>query len=82
MALTAQQKKTIDRAISTLEALETEIEEMRDDLQNGYDDKSERWQESDKGEKWQEVLNLVESAVDSITSAKDGLVDVKDGDND
>lgn len=42
-------KTAVRDLIKRAEDLQTDIETMRDDLQAEWDDRTERWQESDKG---------------------------------
>ena len=57
--LNAKQKTTISEALSC-------FEEMKDSLQEKYDAKSEKWQESEVGEAFYGVIESLESVVDSL----------------
>ncbi len=55
----ADLNKLIDKA-------EGAIEELRDALQEHFDDKSERWQEGEAGDEWQQKIDAAEQALDAL----------------
>lgn len=62
-------KTSIRDLIRRAEELATDIETMRDDAQAEWDERSERWQESDKGTDAQEAIDQLDTAADYINDA-------------
>jgi len=63
----------LDEAISNyndaLAELKARLEAERDERQEEYDNKSERWQEGDKGQAAQEWIDGIGNAADTLDSA-------------
>lgn len=55
-----------------------DLREIQETAQDTYDNKSERWQESDAGVSETERIDAIEQAIDSISLAVDELVSAKD----
>lgn len=68
------QVKKLKEMIATMQGLLSEFETIRDEVQEAYDAKSDRWKESEKGEKAQEEISNLE-AVD-IEGTIDALSEV------
>lgn len=70
----AEQEKLNDQATEA-ETLAEELRSVHDDMQAEYDDRSERWQESERAEAtstWLEELDQVISDLDDLaTSARE-----------
>lgn len=64
-------KKHYDNIVAAQEY----ISELRDKKQEAFDNKSEKWQESDAGEKAQEDIDILESLAETIQSAADEIDD-------
>lgn len=64
-----QHKALADR----VDKLVAEIEAVRDELQAYYDDKSEKWQDSDDGADCQSAIDEADSAADGMGSVLDYL---------
>jgi hypothetical protein len=72
-------KKMIDKCISDIEEIGSSIETLRDRLQEEFDDKSEKWQESDKGEELSQVISDLSAVIEEhLDDAKAGLESVKE----
>lgn len=65
--------KEADAMISKLEDLIDQLSIQRDDLQEKFDNRSEKWQESDKGEEMQTDISTLDDVISSLESAKDDL---------
>ena len=60
-----------DAIIAQAEDLALMIEELKCKMEEYYDERSEKWQESEKGEAWQDVINDLETAYDSANDLVD-----------
>jgi hypothetical protein len=69
--LNKTQLKQLAAHLAKIEEIYDEIEAMRSEAQDAFDDKSERWQEGDKGQETADQINQLESLVGAIESAKD-----------
>ena len=58
-----------------LEALQAELTEMAEEAQDTFDNRSEKWQESEKGDEFQEKISALEDAANSVGDAIDYLAD-------
>lgn len=67
-------KKYESKIIDLREDLEILLGEMQDD----YDSKSERWQESEKGEELQEQISSLENIVNAIQDAECDIEELTD----
>lgn len=47
------------------------VEDIMNEEQESFDNKSEKWQEGEKGEEAQEIINNLESAIESIGSCEE-----------
>lgn len=68
-------KKKIDKITDKLLDLQEELEQMAQDAQDVFDNRTERWQESEKGEEYQEMISALEDAASSVQDAYDYLSD-------
>lgn len=57
-----------EAARAALGSYENKLAEIRDELSSEYDDKSERWQESDKGQEVRSWLDDIEQAASDAES--------------
>ena len=83
----AQHEKILRDVINTIFECKEKIEQLREDvslireeIQESFDSKTEKWQESDTGEKVQDEINALDyihshldNSYDSIESASDDL---------
>lgn len=68
------QVKKLKAMIGRLQEMQSEFETIKDEVQEAYDAKSEKWQESEKGEKAQDELSEFENIdIESLIDALDGL---------
>ncbi len=74
----ALSKKQIEEKIQLWEKQKEEIESFRDELQEDFDNKSEKWQESEKGELRQSNIDDLDGAACGIGDAIDALQSVFD----
>lgn len=58
-----------------LEALQAELTEMAEEAQDTFDNRSEKWQESEKGDEFQEKISALEDAANSVGDAIDYIAD-------
>lgn len=77
--MTKTQEKKVSAFLSRLEelrelttSLEGEIETLKDELQEAYDNKSENWQDSDKGSEFQDIITNLEEAVSALNDGNIG----------
>ena len=61
MSMTPSQKAELARIITSAQTLNTDIEALKAELQDEFDEKSERWQESEKGEAAQAIIDELEN---------------------
>jgi hypothetical protein len=61
--------KHLGEIADKIASLQAELQEVVDDLQANFDDKSEKWQESENGQTAQAEIDLVQSVIDSLDSA-------------
>ena len=62
-----------EKAASSLYALLEDIEKTRDQLQETYDERSERWQESEKGDTAQAEISRLEDLLGEVQESLDTL---------
>ena len=62
-------KSTIRDLIKRAEELSDEIQSMSDDEQADWDERSERWQDSDRGQDAQQAIDQLAEVADSISDA-------------
>lgn len=67
------QKQTLTRADNIISDILGQLEEVRDDWQGIYDERSEKWQESDAGEAALSNIEYLDSAIDSLGEALSAL---------
>lgn len=71
-------RKQIDDVLEQLNPLLLEIESVKDEEQEAYDNLPESMQNGDKGEKMADAVNNLEYAFDSLTEVIDYLESAKD----
>lgn len=71
-------RKQIDEILEQLNPLLLEIESVKDEEQEAYDNLPESIQNGDKGEKMSDAVNTLEYAFDSLTEVIDYLGNAKD----
>lgn len=71
-------RKQIDDILEQLNPLLLEIESIKDEEQEAYDNLPESMQNRDKGEKMSDAVNNLEYAFDSLTEIIDYLESAKD----
>lgn len=52
---------------------------MKTDAESAYDDKSEKWQESDAGQEAKEAIDSLNSLFDSVGELEDNVTEVIGG---
>ena len=71
----AADKKTLNAHLATIEAMFDEIDTMRTEARAAFEEKSERWQESDKGQEASEECDRLDTLADAIEAARDAFGD-------
>lgn len=71
--MNAQRRKQLERIIDKLDALNAEIESIRDDEQNAYDNMPESLQDSDRGERMTTIIDYIDDATSSLGDVIDYL---------
>jgi uncharacterized protein YukE len=67
------QQKRLSAVVSSLEAAEAEIEAVKDELQEDFDNRSERWQEGEKGEALQAAIDALNEEQEKVNEASTGI---------
>lgn len=62
------QKRAL-KPINKIENIAADLEELIEELTNYYDERSERWQDSDKGEEFSDHLYNLEELKDALENA-------------
>lgn len=70
--------KKIAKITEKLDAIREDIEQMAEEAQEYYDNRSERWQESDAASEWEEKIEALNDAASSVQDAYDYLIDYAD----
>lgn len=68
-----ERRKRIANVISKLEEAKEELDSLRDEEQEAYDNMPESLQESDRGYAMEEAVDNLESAYNSVEEAVDTL---------
>ena len=71
--MTKQQKEAISAAYNKIEEGMQDIETIRGEIQDDYDDLTEKQQEGKKGEELQDILTNLDDVTGSLQSALDGI---------
>lgn len=71
-------RKHIDDILDQLNSLLLEIEEVKDEEQEAYDNLSESLQNGEKGEKMSDAVNNLEYAFDGLAEVIDYLGEAKE----
>lgn len=66
MAMTLKGVKNFSKRILELKALGEELQENLQEKIAWWEEKSEKWQESDKGQEWQEYFNQIEEMISRV----------------
>ena len=67
--------KKIAKITVRLDAIREDIEKLAEEAQEYYDNRSERWQESDAASEWEEKIDALNDAACSVQDAYDYLID-------
>lgn len=65
--------KKIQKIWDRLEAIHDELESLEAEAQEYYDNRSEKWQDSEKGDEWDGRIGAFQDAADSVQDAMDYL---------
>jgi len=74
--MNAKRRKAIDKIVSKLEELQADLEWVREEEQDAYDNTPESLQESDRYAESEEAISAMEDADGSIQEAIDYLSDL------
>ena len=58
----------LDATIEILERAKAKIEDLKDSLQEVFDNRSDKWQESDKGSEAQDFIDFLDDQYNDIDS--------------
>ncbi len=75
--MNADRRKRINDIVSTLEQLHADIEAIRDEEQESFDNTPESLQQSEKGQKSEEAISTLEDVASEIENAKDNLAGIE-----
>jgi uncharacterized protein (UPF0335 family) len=67
------QKRKLNAYVGKIEEMVAEMQTILDAAQEVYDSKSERWQDSDAGQDAAEKISQLETAIETLGSAKDEI---------
>lgn len=70
--------KIVDKHYGTIEAMIAELEEKRDEAQDYFDSRSEKWQESEAASDMEAQIEGLSNAIDSLNEALTGMDQAKD----
>lgn len=76
--MNATQKKKIAKALGNIQEAQELLNEVLGDIQEVYDNKSERFQESEKGEEMSNDISTLEDAINNADYAIDSLGNFED----
>lgn len=65
--------KKIESLLSKLDDVKIGFENLKDEQQIKYDDKSEKWQESEKGEKMLQDIEDIEEIVENLENSYNNI---------
>lgn len=68
-----QRRKEIEKVVSQLEDIQADIDALRDEEEEAYDNLPESLQDSERGEAMQEAIDQLEEASSSVGDAIDYL---------
>ena len=68
----SQQKRLNDIA-SAIELAKSDLETLKDEIEEAYDGKSEKWQESEKGQEASQEKDNIENALSELETARDSV---------
>jgi hypothetical protein len=71
--MNAAQRKTLSEKISIVEDLISELQNIRDEEQEKYDNMPEGLQSGDKGEAIQQAVDNLDSAISAAEECRDGI---------
>ena len=66
MKITAEFKKSLDQLEQLREDIAQHIEEMINSRDEKFEERSEKWQESEKGDEWQESTDSLNDAISNM----------------
>ena len=69
--MNAERRKAIQKAADNLRSAVAELEQVRDDEQEAFDNLPESFQQGDKGETMQSAIQALEDAIEGATDAAD-----------
>ena len=65
--------KKIQKIWDRLAAIHNELESLEAEAQDYYDNRSEKWQDSEKGDEWDDKIGAFQDAANSVQDAMDYL---------
>lgn len=67
--------KKIEKICVKLDEIRESLEALAEEAQDVFDNRTERWQESEKGEEYSEMISALEDAASSVQDAYDYISD-------
>lgn len=75
--MTAAQKSALEIIHVELIAIYDRLETIKNDVEDAYSERSEKWQESEAGETEKTILYSIETALSSLEDTNDVLEEAK-----
>jgi len=69
--MNAEQKKVVKQALDEVASAKAGLEQVRDELQEAFDDLSEKAQEGERGSKMQEEIEQLEQAINGLEETEE-----------
>lgn len=73
--MNAKRRKELEKLVERIQAIAADLEVLRDEEQECYDNLPEGLQESERGERMSDNVYNIESVMDDLISAADDLED-------
>lgn len=74
--MTKSKKQRLSDVSGSLAELREQLEAIRDELQEAYDARSDRWREGEAGEAAHAHINAIEEAINSMDIAESSIQEV------
>jgi antitoxin component HigA of HigAB toxin-antitoxin module len=71
-----QRREALDKLVMQLESVKEEIDYLRNEEAEAYENLPESFQEGERGQKMQEGIEYIESAMDNIDEAVSNIMEV------
>ena len=68
--------KEINQQLSNIEDAKVALESFKDDQQNSFDEKSDKWKEGEKGQEAEADLESLQEAIENLEEAIEKLEEI------